>query len=292
MPFPGAPDRYPGRDEVAGYLERYASWLGAEIQTSTRVQTIRQDGRHFIVVTKDGRRCARPASWPRADRSPTPTVRASRARRLSPASLLPARAPTPGQIVGFALEATSMGLFFTTAAHVARRCDPRAVRPCARTAQRPVLRVKERGHGLAEVAQGLLLHRLGACGPPRVPGPRLGELPALLPGSPERSAGPGASERCSTARLHLYRACAQRSRSTASWTGVRSSRYRRGGPVRPRQERREVHPRADRGHPAPLRPGKHDLEPAGLASVAADAEQGGAGRPPVASRAASSPPRQ
>ena len=55
MPFPGAPDRYPGRDEVAGYLERYASWLGAEIQTSTRVQTIRQDGRHFIVVTKDGR---------------------------------------------------------------------------------------------------------------------------------------------------------------------------------------------------------------------------------------------
>ena len=55
MPFPGAPDRYPGRDEVADYLERYASWLGAEIQTSTRVQTVRQDGRHFIVVTGDGR---------------------------------------------------------------------------------------------------------------------------------------------------------------------------------------------------------------------------------------------
>ena len=55
MPFPGAPDRYPARDEVADYLERYASWLGAEIQTSTRVQTIRQDGRHFIVVTADGR---------------------------------------------------------------------------------------------------------------------------------------------------------------------------------------------------------------------------------------------
>ena len=55
MPFPGAPDRYPGRDEVADYLERYASWLGVEIQTSTRVQTIRQDGRHFIVVTADGR---------------------------------------------------------------------------------------------------------------------------------------------------------------------------------------------------------------------------------------------
>ena len=55
MPFPGAPDRYPGRDEVAGYLERYAARLGVEIQTSTRVQAIRQDGREFIVVTEDGR---------------------------------------------------------------------------------------------------------------------------------------------------------------------------------------------------------------------------------------------
>jgi putative flavoprotein involved in K+ transport len=55
MPFPGAPDRYPGRDEVAGYLERYAARLDVEIQTSTRVRTIRQDGREFIVVTDGGR---------------------------------------------------------------------------------------------------------------------------------------------------------------------------------------------------------------------------------------------
>jgi putative flavoprotein involved in K+ transport len=55
MPFPGAPDRYPGRDEVADYLERYAARLDVEIQTSTRVQTIRQDGREFIVVTEGGR---------------------------------------------------------------------------------------------------------------------------------------------------------------------------------------------------------------------------------------------
>lgn len=53
MAFPGPPDRYPGRDEVADYLERYAARLDAEIQTSTRVQTIRQDGREFIVVTED-----------------------------------------------------------------------------------------------------------------------------------------------------------------------------------------------------------------------------------------------
>ena len=55
MPFPGAPDRYPGRDEVAGYLERYAARLGVEIQTSTRVRAIRQDGREFTVVTEGGR---------------------------------------------------------------------------------------------------------------------------------------------------------------------------------------------------------------------------------------------
>lgn len=55
MPFPGAPDRYPARDEVADYLEHYAARLDAEIQTSTRVETIQQDGREFIVFTDDGR---------------------------------------------------------------------------------------------------------------------------------------------------------------------------------------------------------------------------------------------
>ena len=54
MPFPGAPGRYPGRDEVASYLEHYAARLDVEIQTGTRVQTIRQDGREFIVVTASG----------------------------------------------------------------------------------------------------------------------------------------------------------------------------------------------------------------------------------------------
>ena len=55
MPFPGAPDRYPGRDEVADYLQHYAARLDVEIQTSTCVQTIQQDGREFIVFTEDGR---------------------------------------------------------------------------------------------------------------------------------------------------------------------------------------------------------------------------------------------
>ena len=55
MPFPGSPDHYPGRDEVADYLERYAAGLDAEIRTNTRVETIRQDGKEFIVRTEDGR---------------------------------------------------------------------------------------------------------------------------------------------------------------------------------------------------------------------------------------------
>jgi putative flavoprotein involved in K+ transport len=55
MAFPGEPDHYPGRDEVADYLERYAAGLDVEIRTNTRVETIRQDGRSFLVFTEDGR---------------------------------------------------------------------------------------------------------------------------------------------------------------------------------------------------------------------------------------------
>jgi putative flavoprotein involved in K+ transport len=55
MPFPGDPDRYPTRDEVAGYLDNYAATLGAEIHTSTRVSAVGSDGRQFVVVTADGR---------------------------------------------------------------------------------------------------------------------------------------------------------------------------------------------------------------------------------------------
>ena len=53
-PFPGDPDRYPARDEVADYLERYAAALPVEIHTNTRVATVRQEDREFVVVTDDG----------------------------------------------------------------------------------------------------------------------------------------------------------------------------------------------------------------------------------------------
>ena len=55
MPFPGAADHYPGRDEVTDYLERYAAGLDVEIQTNAVVETIRQDGKGFVVLTEDGR---------------------------------------------------------------------------------------------------------------------------------------------------------------------------------------------------------------------------------------------
>jgi putative flavoprotein involved in K+ transport len=55
LPFPAVPGRYPDRDEVAGYLEAYAAGLGVEIQTNTRVETIKPDGRQFVVCTADGR---------------------------------------------------------------------------------------------------------------------------------------------------------------------------------------------------------------------------------------------
>jgi putative flavoprotein involved in K+ transport len=54
MPFPGDPGRYPTRDEVAGYLERYAATLDVEIQTNTRVVTVHQVDDEFLVVTDDG----------------------------------------------------------------------------------------------------------------------------------------------------------------------------------------------------------------------------------------------
>jgi putative flavoprotein involved in K+ transport len=56
MPFPGDPVRYPARDEVADYLERYAAALDVEIRTNTRVVTVRQEEREFVVVTADGQR--------------------------------------------------------------------------------------------------------------------------------------------------------------------------------------------------------------------------------------------
>jgi putative flavoprotein involved in K+ transport len=55
LSFPGAPGRYPHRDDVADYLESYSAGLGVEIQTNTCVETVQQDGSQFVVFTSDGR---------------------------------------------------------------------------------------------------------------------------------------------------------------------------------------------------------------------------------------------
>lgn len=55
MPFPGDPDRYPARDEVADYLERYADAIPVELQTNTRVIGVHQEDHEFVVITADGR---------------------------------------------------------------------------------------------------------------------------------------------------------------------------------------------------------------------------------------------
>jgi Pyridine nucleotide-disulphide oxidoreductase len=55
LDFPGDPDRYPHRDEVAAYLRRYAAELGADIRTGTPVTAVQADDQvGFLVHTATG----------------------------------------------------------------------------------------------------------------------------------------------------------------------------------------------------------------------------------------------
>lgn len=54
LPFPGAPNSYPTKDDVAAYLQRYADGLDTEIRTGTRVTSVHSDGGRFAVRTADG----------------------------------------------------------------------------------------------------------------------------------------------------------------------------------------------------------------------------------------------
>ncbi len=54
LPLDGDPDRYPTRNELADYLDRYAQHLGVDIRTHTRVTAVEADGATFIVHTADG----------------------------------------------------------------------------------------------------------------------------------------------------------------------------------------------------------------------------------------------
>jgi putative flavoprotein involved in K+ transport len=54
MPFPGPPDRYPTRDEVVGYLRRYAEAFGLPVSTGERVLRAERAGAGFRVLTAGG----------------------------------------------------------------------------------------------------------------------------------------------------------------------------------------------------------------------------------------------
>ncbi|MEU4231219.1 NAD(P)/FAD-dependent oxidoreductase [Nonomuraea sp. NPDC026600] len=64
MPFGGDSERYPRRDEVVVYLERYAAALaerGAELRTGARVDTVETSGDGFTVRLDGGEELAAPA---------------------------------------------------------------------------------------------------------------------------------------------------------------------------------------------------------------------------------------
>lgn len=55
MPFPGRPDAYPGKDQVADYLARYASTFALPVQLSTQVGHVRPDGTGgYVAALPDG----------------------------------------------------------------------------------------------------------------------------------------------------------------------------------------------------------------------------------------------
>jgi putative flavoprotein involved in K+ transport len=53
LDFPGDPDRYPTRDEVAGYLTDYASRFGLPVKLNSRVRAIRKAGATYRVELED-----------------------------------------------------------------------------------------------------------------------------------------------------------------------------------------------------------------------------------------------
>lgn len=53
LPFPGAVDAYPTKDEVAEYLKTYAATFDLPVRTSTRISKVVKDGDRFV-ATADG----------------------------------------------------------------------------------------------------------------------------------------------------------------------------------------------------------------------------------------------
>lgn len=54
LPFPGPPSSYPGKNEVAAYLEAYARLFELPVRTGTRVERLSRVGDGFEVASADG----------------------------------------------------------------------------------------------------------------------------------------------------------------------------------------------------------------------------------------------
>src|SRR3954463_3259668 len=53
LAFPGAPDRYPGRDEVAAYLTDYARHFDLPVELGSHVRAIRKTDGGYVVELND-----------------------------------------------------------------------------------------------------------------------------------------------------------------------------------------------------------------------------------------------
>ena len=53
MPYPGPSGSYPGKDDIADYLEAYASRFGFPVRTGVKVVQVSADGDHYNIETKN-----------------------------------------------------------------------------------------------------------------------------------------------------------------------------------------------------------------------------------------------
>jgi putative flavoprotein involved in K+ transport len=54
MPYPGPPGSYPGKDDIADYLQAYAARFGFPVKTGVKVVRVSADGDNYSIETKDG----------------------------------------------------------------------------------------------------------------------------------------------------------------------------------------------------------------------------------------------
>src|SRR5437016_14667995 len=51
LPFPGDPERFPTKDEVADYLDSYAHTFNAPVRLATRIRSLEQHNDRFRIAT-------------------------------------------------------------------------------------------------------------------------------------------------------------------------------------------------------------------------------------------------